>query len=74
MIWVDETYIDYVAGAKSLESLTQSHEELIICKSMSKCYALSDCVLLMQSQVAQNLRLYSTMGSESTGPVRVSDS
>ena len=41
MIWVDETYIDYVAEAKSLENLSQIHDELIVCKSMSKCYALS---------------------------------
>ena len=41
MIWVDETYIEYVDDASSLESLTSQHEELIICKSMSKCYALS---------------------------------
>ena len=41
MIWVDETYIEYVEDAVSLESLTSQHEELIVCKSMSKCYALS---------------------------------
>ena len=41
MIWVDETYIDYVPEAKSLENLSQIHDELIVCKSMSKCYALS---------------------------------
>jgi histidinol-phosphate/aromatic aminotransferase/cobyric acid decarboxylase-like protein/predicted GNAT family N-acyltransferase len=41
MIWVDETYIEYVKDAVSLESLTSQHEELIVCKSMSKCYALS---------------------------------
>ena len=59
MIWVDETYIDYVAGAKSLESLTQSHEELIICKSMSKCYALSGLrVAYAVTSKAQNLRRF----------------
>ena len=41
LIWVDETYIEYVSDAVSLESLTSIHQELIICKSMSKCYALS---------------------------------
>ena len=41
MIWVDETYIEYVEDAVSLEPLTARHEELIVCKSMSKCYALS---------------------------------
>lgn len=41
MIWVDETYIEYVEGAESLEGLTSVYDELIVCKSMSKCYALS---------------------------------
>ena len=41
MIWVDETYIEYVQDAVSLESLTSQYDELVVCKSMSKCYALS---------------------------------
>ena len=41
MIWVDETYIDYIPQAKSLESLVAKNPSLIVCKSMSKCYALS---------------------------------
>ena len=41
MIWVDETYINYLPDAESLERLCSSVPELIICKSMSKCYALS---------------------------------
>lgn len=41
MIWVDETYINYVPTATSLEPSTASIPELIVCKSMSKCYALS---------------------------------
>ena len=40
-IWVDETYIEYVKGYQSLENLTEDFHELIVCKSMSKCYALS---------------------------------
>ncbi|MBR50821.1 MAG: hypothetical protein CMA83_04560, partial [Euryarchaeota archaeon] len=40
-IWVDETYIEYVKGYQSLENLTEEFQELIVCKSMSKCYALS---------------------------------
>ena len=40
-IWIDETYIEYLHDGDSLESLTGQIEELIICKSMSKCYALS---------------------------------
>ena len=41
MIWIDETYINYVPTATSLEPSTSSVPELIVCKSMSKCYALS---------------------------------
>ena len=41
MIWVDETYIDYVPNAQSLELLVATTPNLIVCKSMSKCYALS---------------------------------
>ena len=41
MIWVDETYINYIPNAKSLEQFCSSIPELIVCKSMSKCYALS---------------------------------
>ena len=40
-IWIDETYIEYLQDGDSLEDLTSQIEELIICKSMSKCYALS---------------------------------
>lgn len=39
-IWVDETYVDY-AGAQSLEGLVDTHPHLVVCKSMSKAYALS---------------------------------
>ena len=38
--WIDETYIDY-AGGPSLEGFAADHDRLIICKSMSKAYALS---------------------------------
>eukprot|EP00979_Chaetoceros_neogracilis_P017662 scaffold10261_cov269-Chaetoceros_neogracile.AAC.4 len=40
-IWIDETHIEYLHDSDSLEGLTGQIEELIICKSMSKCYALS---------------------------------
>lgn len=38
-IWVDETYVDYVG--ESAERLIRDYDNLIICKSMSKAYALS---------------------------------
>ena len=38
-IWVDEAYIDYIGA--SVEPLIGRHDNLIVCKSMSKAYALS---------------------------------
>lgn len=38
-VWVDETYVDYVG--QSVEALTARHDNLVVCKSMSKAYALS---------------------------------
>jgi histidinol-phosphate/aromatic aminotransferase/cobyric acid decarboxylase-like protein len=40
-VWVDETYVDYVGG--SLECVAADSPNLIVCKSMSKVYALSGC-------------------------------
>jgi histidinol-phosphate/aromatic aminotransferase/cobyric acid decarboxylase-like protein len=38
-VWVDETYIDYTG--ESVEGLVCRYDNLIVCKSMSKVYALS---------------------------------
>ena len=40
-VWIDETYVDFVDPAQSLEKLAAQSENLIVCKSMSKAYALS---------------------------------
>ena len=40
-IWVDETYMEYVGFNQSLEQVAVSSENVIVCKSMSKVYALS---------------------------------
>jgi histidinol-phosphate/aromatic aminotransferase/cobyric acid decarboxylase-like protein len=40
-VWVDETYIDFVDSAQSLERVAARSENVIVCKSMSKAYALS---------------------------------
>ena len=40
-VWVDETYVDYVD--ESLERVAADSPNLIVCKSMSKVYALSGC-------------------------------
>ncbi len=40
-VWIDETYIDYVDAAESLESFAAASSNVVVCKSMSKIYALS---------------------------------
>lgn len=40
-IWVDETYVEYAGPDQSLEPFAASSENVIVCKSMSKVYALS---------------------------------
>lgn len=39
--WIDETYIDYVGEEQSLESFAADDDRVMVCKSMSKVYALS---------------------------------
>lgn len=41
LVWVDETYVDYVGAEQSLEQFAVTRENVVICKSMSKVYALS---------------------------------
>lgn len=40
-VWIDETYIDFMPGAQSCETLVARFPNLIVCKSMSKFYGLS---------------------------------
>ncbi|MCI0745200.1 MAG: aminotransferase class I/II-fold pyridoxal phosphate-dependent enzyme [Verrucomicrobia subdivision 3 bacterium] len=40
-VWVDETYIEYAGAGESLEGFAVQTENVIVCKSMSKVYALS---------------------------------
>jgi histidinol-phosphate/aromatic aminotransferase/cobyric acid decarboxylase-like protein len=40
-VWVDETYIEYAGEEQSLERWAAGTENVIVCKSMSKVYALS---------------------------------
>jgi histidinol-phosphate/aromatic aminotransferase/cobyric acid decarboxylase-like protein len=39
--WIDETYVDYVGSDHSLEAYAAASSNVIVCKSMSKAYALS---------------------------------
>jgi histidinol-phosphate/aromatic aminotransferase/cobyric acid decarboxylase-like protein/N-acyl-L-homoserine lactone synthetase len=40
-IWLDETYVEYVGPDQSLEPFAARSQNVIVCKSMSKAYALS---------------------------------
>lgn len=40
-VWIDETYVEYAGAGQSLETYAASSRNVIVCKSMSKVYALS---------------------------------
>jgi histidinol-phosphate/aromatic aminotransferase/cobyric acid decarboxylase-like protein len=40
-MWIDEAYVDYVGASESLERFAAESENIIVCKTMSKVYALS---------------------------------
>jgi histidinol-phosphate/aromatic aminotransferase/cobyric acid decarboxylase-like protein/predicted GNAT family N-acyltransferase len=39
--WIDETYVDFMRGSESLEGFASASQNVLVCKSMSKAYALS---------------------------------
>ena len=41
LVWIDEAYVDYVGSAESLEQFAAGSKNIMVCKSMSKAYALS---------------------------------
>ena len=40
-VWIDETYVEYVSAEQSLEQDVVRRPNAVVCKSMSKVYALS---------------------------------
>lgn len=40
-IWIDEAYVDYVGPDQSLEQIAARSPNVVVCKSMSKAFALS---------------------------------
>jgi histidinol-phosphate/aromatic aminotransferase/cobyric acid decarboxylase-like protein len=40
-VWIDEAYLDYAGAAESMEKFAASSRNVVVCKSMSKVYALS---------------------------------
>lgn len=41
LVWVDETYVEHAGADESLERFAAAAENVVVCKSMSKVYALS---------------------------------
>jgi histidinol-phosphate/aromatic aminotransferase/cobyric acid decarboxylase-like protein len=41
LFWIDERYVDYAGRGESLETFAAASDNVIVCKSMSKAYALS---------------------------------
>lgn len=41
LVWIDEAYVDYVDAGESLEQFAATSRNAVVCKSMSKVYALS---------------------------------
>ncbi len=40
-VWIDETYIEFAGADESLETFAAASANVVVCKSMSKVYALS---------------------------------
>ena len=60
--WIDETYVEYAGAEQSLENYAANSRNVIVCKSMSKAYALSGLrvgYLCGPSAVISALRLIS---------------
>lgn len=60
--WIDETYVDYAGPSQSLERFAAGSTNVVVCKSMSKAYALSGvrCAYLCgPAQLIDELRIIS---------------
>ena len=61
-LWVDETYVDFVDSTQSFEKIASQSLNIIVCKSMSKAYALSGArvaYLCASPHQLEELRAYS---------------
>ena len=58
-IWIDETYVEYAGLGESLEDIAAQSQNIVVCKSMSKVYALSGvraAYLCAPPTIARSLR------------------
>ena len=59
VFWIDETYIEYAGEGQSLEKFAAKYPGVVVCKSMSKAYALSGvrvAYLCAKSETLEALR------------------
>ncbi len=59
--WIDEAYLDYIDPSESLEQFAADSDNVVVCKSMSKVYALSGvraAYLCAPDQIADDLRRF----------------
>ncbi len=62
LLFIDETYIDYVKPAQSVETWVDRYKNLIVLKSMSKFYALSGAraaYLSASREIIEYLKIFS---------------
>lgn len=58
--WIDETYVEYAGSDQSLEQFAATRENITVCKSLSKVYALSGlraAYLCASPQLVEKLRV-----------------
>ena len=61
VFWLDETYVDFVGEDQSLERFAAGRSNVVVCKSMSKAYALSGLrvgYLCAHPSVVESLRRF----------------
>jgi histidinol-phosphate aminotransferase len=62
LLFIDETYVDYLAPVQSVETWVNRYENLIVLKSMSKFYALSGArvaYLAASQEMIEHLKTFS---------------
>ncbi|MBI1744761.1 histidinol-phosphate aminotransferase family protein [Candidatus Acetothermia bacterium] len=62
LLFIDETYVDYVTPSPSVESWVSRYDNLIVIKSMSKFYALSGArvaYLAASQEIIERLKAFS---------------
>ncbi|MBL9137297.1 MAG: histidinol-phosphate aminotransferase family protein [Verrucomicrobiales bacterium] len=54
-VWIDEAYVEYAGDGESLEPVAADTDNVVVCKSMSKTYALSGARVAYLCAASQQL-------------------